>query len=119
MLTQEPTIHICINLLKENIMKRQTLLRIVLVTTTILIFSSCSPTLHEHNQTEIQKARNYWKGETEQTLVMSWGAPHSKTSDGSDGKIYTYKRYNGHITWVTNFYINNDNIIYHLNAHSE
>jgi len=92
--------------------------KIILLLLLIFIFS-CSSTLQDYNQTEIQKARNYWKGESEQTLVMSWGPPNSKTSDGAGGKIYSYKRNNGYIVWVTHFYINQDNIIYHLNANSE
>ena len=80
---------------------------------------SCSPTLQQHNQTEIQKAREYWIGESTNTLVLSWGAPYSKSNDGNGGKIYTYRRGNGYITWVTDFFINSENVIYHLNAHSE
>lgn len=87
---------------------------------TIIVFSiSCSTSLQDHNYNQIESAKKMWKGETEHTLVMSWGPPNSKTSDGAGGKIYTYKRNNGYIIWVTNFYINQDDIIYHLAAHSE
>lgn len=90
---------------------------IIFIITSIML--SCSTSMQQHNSNEIENARNYWKGKTENTLLMSWGAPYSKSSDGSGGKIHTYRRYNGYITWVTDFYINRDSIIYHLNAHSE
>ncbi len=81
---------------------------------------SCGPTsLVNHNVTEIEKARNHWVGETQNTLIISWGPPTSKTSDGDGGEIYSYRRGNGFSTWVTNFYMGSTGIIYHLNAHSE
>ncbi len=82
-------------------------------------FTSCSPTLQKHNKTEIEKAREYWIGETKSTLITSWGPPFSRTSNENGGDILAYKRNNGYITWVTYFYVNSNNIIYHLNAHSE
>lgn len=86
----------------------------------VLVFlDSCSPSLQQHNQNQIQQARDYWIGESESTLIQSWGPPNQRTSDGDGGQILTYNRYNGYITWVTNFYVNSDKIIYNLNAHSE
>jgi len=82
------------------------------------MFSSCS-SLYDYNESEIEKARDYWIGRSEQSLLTSWGPPNTKSSDGRDGEIYQYKRNNGYIIWVTNFYINRGNFIYHLNAFSE
>lgn len=92
---------------------------LMLILSTTMSLTSCSPTLQQHNQTEIEKAREYWINESESSLINSWGPPNSRTSDGSGGEILTYKRYNGYITWVTNFYINSNRVIYNLNAHSE
>lgn len=81
---------------------------------------SCGPTtLAGHNKSEMEKARQHWVGKSESTLILSWGPPNSKSSDGGGGKIYTYRRGNGFSTWVTNFYIRSYGDIYNLNAHSE
>lgn len=90
-----------------------------LILLSALSIFSCSPSLQQHNQTEIQKAREYWIYEYESTLINSWGPPNSRTSDGQGGEILTYRRDNGYITWVTYFYVNSKKIIYNLNAHSE
>lgn len=92
--------------------------RIFLLAMTMLIFS-CSQSLYEHNKSEVQKAREHWVGNTKQDLILAWGQPNNIYSDGKDGEIYNYRRNNGYIVWVTDFYINTNNVIYHLNANSQ
>jgi len=84
-----------------------------------LAFTSCGPSLDQHNRSEVEKAREHWVGKSKQTLITSWGPPTSKSSDENGGEIFTYRRNNGYIIWVTNFYINDLGYIYHLNAFSE
>lgn len=86
---------------------------------TLFAFSSCAPSLYDHNRTEVENAREHWVGESLKSLITTWGPPTKKSDDGDGGKILSYKRNNGYITWVTNFYINQDDTIYHLNAFSE
>lgn len=98
---------------------KKTIIFFIVVISLLSFFTNCSPTLQQHNQTEIEKARQYWINETESTLINSWGPPNSRETDGYDGQILTYKRYNGYITWITYFYVNKEKVIYNLNAHSE
>lgn len=93
--------------------------RTIIIIVTVCFYFSCSPTLYQHNNTEIEKARIHWIGESKVSLVMSWGPPTTKRSDLKGGEIYVYKRSNGFTTWVTNFYIYSSGRIYHLNAHQE
>lgn len=92
--------------------------KLIIILLMVTIYN-CSPSLYQHNQSEVEKARNYWVGESKQTLVSSWGPPNSKSSDERGGQIYSYRRNNGYIVWITNFYINSNNRIYHLNAYSQ
>jgi hypothetical protein len=91
--------------------------KIILLLLTVTF--ACSSTLQQHNQSEIEKAREYWVGSSKQDLLMSWGAPATKTDIGDGNIIYSYRRNNGYIVWVTDFFINSWGTIYHLNAHSE
>ena len=85
----------------------------------ILCFSNCGTTsLIDHNKNQIKKAREFWVGQSKKTLILNLGKPFEVYSDGEDGEVYRYKKYNGFITWVTDYYINNNDVIYHLNAHS-
>lgn len=87
----------------------------------VLIFSlsNCATTsLVDHNKQQIEKARKIWVGATKKTLILNLGKPHETYSDGNNGEVYTYRKYNGYITWVTNYYINSEGVIYHLNANS-
>jgi hypothetical protein len=86
---------------------------------TLMLLTNCSPTFSEYNQNQIQKAKAMWINEREATLIDSWGLPNSRSSDGYNGEILTYRRFNGYITWVTNYYVNSNKIIYNLNAYSE
>ena len=85
----------------------------------IIMSVSCGPSLYQHNQTEIEKAKDHWIGGSKQELILSWGPPDSISNDEYTGEILTYRRNTGYIVWVTNFFINEHGIIYHLNAYSQ
>ncbi|AZJ35245.1 hypothetical protein D6T69_06815 [Tenacibaculum singaporense] len=94
---------------------KKTFLAVVLI---LSLYGCATTSLVDHNKQQIEKARKIWVGETKKTLILNLGKPYETYSDGSDGEVYSYRKYNGFITWVTNYYINNEGIIYHLNANS-
>lgn len=58
-------------------------------------------------------------GRTKHELLINWGPPASKSTDGRDGEIFTYTVSApfsfGTYTGITNLYINEKGIIYHSN----
>jgi len=56
---------------------------------------SCGPSFYQHNQNEINNARQFWIGKTKHELIANWGSPNEKFNNVPNGEIYRYKRYNG------------------------
>lgn len=95
----------------------------------IITLSSCSDLLYQNTESPEQIVSDLNKdleakgkstiGRTKQELLLNWGPPNSKASDGSNGEIYTYAVSApfsfGTYTGLTYIYINDKGVIYHSN----
>ena len=67
-----------------------------------------------------QKIMDSWLGATVQSLIMSWGPPHSRTSDGANGEVLTFVQHavyrtmnqTAHVWTYTYMYADAKGIIY-------
>lgn len=96
---------------------------------TIILLSGCSQLFYSNTQTPEQIVADLNKdleakgkstvGRTKQALLLNWGPPNSKSSDGNNGEIYTYTVSStfsfGTYTGITYLYINDIGVIYHSN----
>lgn len=75
-------------------------------------------TIAELNQNFEAKVKS-WIGQTKQEMLLNWGPPNARFSDGNNGEIYTYSVSApfsfGTYTGISNFYIDSKGIIYHSN----
>ena len=95
----------------------------------LCLFASCSQLFYSDTQSNQEMIADLNKdlelkgrstvGRTKNELLLNWGPPSSKTSDGNNGEIYTYTVSApfsfGTYTGITNLYINEKGVIYHSN----
>lgn len=62
----------------------------------LMLFAGCVGT------EELNRVMRSWEGHSVNELVASWGAPTSRTSDGSGGQIFTYDK--SHRTYIPESY---------------
>jgi uncharacterized protein YceK len=101
----------------------------ILILFTTILLSGCSQLFYSNTESPEQIIANLNKdleakgkstiGRTKQELLLNWGPPNAKSTDGDKGEIYTYTVSApfsfGTYTGITNLYINDKGVIYHSN----
>lgn len=101
-------------------------MRKIIVLFTLIMLSGCSQMFYSNTKTPEQTIAELNSdldakgkstiGRSKQDLLLNWGPPDSKFSDGNNGEIYTYTISApfsfGTYTGITNLYINEKGVIY-------